>query len=43
MSKRPPYVELIVTALVLVFLSLVVIGEFDSRSESFGQVTMRAH
>lgn len=42
MSKRPPYLEVIVTVLVLGFLTLVVMGEFDNRSEGFGQLTMRA-
>lgn len=42
MSKRPPYVEVIVTALVMVFLTLVVVGTFESRPEGFGQITMRA-
>ena len=42
MSKRPPYLEVIVTALVMVFLTLVVVGRFDTRSEGFGQITMRA-
>jgi hypothetical protein len=41
MSKRPPYVEIIVTAAVMAFLTLVVIGGFDARNETPGQVTMR--
>jgi hypothetical protein len=43
MSKRPPYLEVIVTALVMAFLTLVVVGGFDTRTESFGQITMRTH
>ncbi len=42
MSKRPPYLEVIVTALVMVFLTLIVVGGFDTRSEGFGQITMRS-
>jgi hypothetical protein len=42
MSKRPPYLEIIVTAAVMVFLALVVGGGFDARNERSGQVTMRA-
>ena len=42
MSKRPPYLEIIVTALVMGFLTLVVIGGFDVRTENMGQITMRA-
>ena len=40
MSKRPPYVEIIVTAVVMAFLTLVVVGGFDARNESFGQISM---
>ena len=40
--KRPPYVELIVTGLVMAFLTLVVVGGFNSRTEDFGQISMRA-
>jgi hypothetical protein len=42
MSKRPPYVEVIMTILVMAFLTLVVVGGLDLRNEDFGQVTMRA-
>ena len=42
MSKRPPYIEVVLTVLVLAFLTLVVVGGFDTRQEGFGQVTMRA-
>ena len=42
MSKRPPYLEVIVTVLVMAFLTLVVVGGFDMRNEGFGQVSMRA-
>jgi hypothetical protein len=42
MSKRPPYLEVIVTALVMAFLTLVVIGGLDIRPEGFSQITMRA-
>ncbi len=42
MSKRPPYIEIIVTAAVMAFLTFIVIGGFDTRNESPGQVTMRA-
>ena len=36
MSKRPPYLEVIVTVLVMAFLTLVVVGGFDTRNEGFG-------
>lgn len=42
MSKRPPYVEVVLTALVMAFLALIVVGGFDARPESFGQITMRS-
>lgn len=42
MSKRPPYLEVVVTVLVMAFLTLVVVGGFDTRSEGFGQITMRS-
>lgn len=42
MSKRPPYVEVVLTVLVMAFLTLVVVGGFDTRSEGFGQVSMRS-
>jgi hypothetical protein len=42
MTKRPPYLEIIVTAAVMAFLTLIVIGAVNTRQESFGQVTMRA-
>jgi hypothetical protein len=42
MSKRPPYVEVIVTALVMAFLTLVVIGGLDTGTQGFGQITMRS-
>jgi hypothetical protein len=42
MSKRPPYLEVVVTVLVMAFLTLIVVGGFDTRSESFGQLTMRS-
>jgi len=42
MSKRPPYIEVIVTALVMAFLTLVVVGGVDTRTEGFGQITMRS-
>ena len=41
MPKRPPYLEIIVTAVVMAFLTLIVIGGFDFRNESPGQITMR--
>jgi len=41
MSKRPPYLEVIVTVLVMTFLTLIVIGGINPRGESFDQVTMR--
>jgi hypothetical protein len=40
--KRPPYVELIVTGLVMAFLTVVVVGGFNARTEDFGQISMRA-
>ena len=42
MSKRPPYLEVIVTVLVMAFLTLIVVGGFETRSEGFGQITMRS-
>jgi len=42
MSKRPPYLEVIVTVLVMAFLTLIVVGGFDTRSEGFDQITMRS-
>lgn len=42
MSKRPPYLEIFVTAVVMGFLALIVVGAIDTRKEGFGQVTMRA-
>ena len=42
MSKRPPYLEMFITAIVMGFLALIVVGAIDTRRESFGQVTMRA-
>ena len=42
MSKRPPYLEIIVTVFVMAFLTLIVVGGIDTRTEGFGQVTMRA-
>ena len=42
MSKRPPYLEIIVTAVVMAFLTLIVIGAVDTRPDSFGQVSMRS-
>ena len=42
MSKRPPYLEVIVTVLVMAFLTLIVVGGFDTRSGGFGQITMRS-
>lgn len=42
MSKRPPYLEIIVTAIVMGFLTLIVIGGVDTRPEGFGQISMRA-
>jgi len=42
MSKRPPYIEVIVTVAVLAFLTLIVVGGFDARNDPPGQLTMRA-
>jgi hypothetical protein len=42
MSKRRPYLEIIVTAAVMAFLALVIAGSFDQRTDEFGRVTMRA-
>ena len=38
MYKRPPYIEVIVTGLVMAFLTLVVVGAFNTRTEELGQV-----
>lgn len=43
MTKRRPYLEIIVTAAVMAFLVLVIAGSFDQRSDGFSQVTMRAN
>ena len=42
MTKRPPYLEIIVTVLVVAFLASIIVGWISPRSESFDQVTMRA-
>jgi hypothetical protein len=42
MSKRPPYLEVVVTVLVMAFLTLIVVGGLDTRPEGFGQLTMRS-
>ena len=42
MSKRPPYLEVIVTVLVMAFLTLIDVVGFDKRSEGFGQIHMRS-
>jgi hypothetical protein len=42
MSKRPPYLEVVLTVLVMAFLALIVVGGVDTRQEGFGQITMRA-
>ncbi len=42
MPKRPPYLEMIVTALVMAFLTFIVVGGLNTRPEGFGQITMRA-
>jgi hypothetical protein len=34
MSKRPPYIEIAVTVLVMVFLALVVVGGIDAGTET---------
>jgi hypothetical protein len=41
MSKHPPYVEIVLTVLVIAFLALVIAGGFNQGSDSVGQVTMR--
>ena len=42
MSKRPPYLEIALTAVVMAFLTLIVIGGIDTRNEGAGQISMRA-
>jgi hypothetical protein len=43
MSKRPPYIEVIVTVAVMAFLTLIVVGGFDARNDQgAGQLTMRS-
>jgi hypothetical protein len=42
MPKRPPYIEIIVTVLVMGFLALIVVGAIDSGSDSRDLLTMRA-
>jgi TRAP-type C4-dicarboxylate transport system permease small subunit len=41
MSKRPPYLEIILTVLVMAFLGLVIAGGFNQGDDNVGQVTMR--
>jgi len=41
MSKRPPYLEIIVTVMVMAFLGLVIIGGFNQRGDEAGRLTMR--
>jgi hypothetical protein len=41
MPKRPPYLEIILTVLVMAFLALVIAGGFNQGSDNGGQVTMR--
>ena len=41
MPKRPPYLEVVLTVLVMAFLTLVVVGGFDTRQEGVGLITMR--
>lgn len=42
MPKRPPYIDIIVTAVVMAFLTAIVIGAVDTRPETFSQITMRS-
>ena len=42
MSKRTPYLEIAVTAAVLAFLGLIIVGTFDQRANNGGQVTLRS-
>lgn len=43
MSKRPPYLEIFVTALVMGFLTLVLVGGLDTGTQNgVGQITMRS-
>ena len=41
MSKRPPYLEIILTAVVMAFLGLIIVGGFNQRSDDAGRLTMR--
>jgi hypothetical protein len=42
MSKRAPYLEIVLTVAAMGFLGLVILGSFDQRSNAPGQVTLRA-
>jgi hypothetical protein len=42
MSKRTPYLEILLTLAVLAFLALVIAGGFDQRGNDVDQMTMNA-
>jgi TRAP-type C4-dicarboxylate transport system permease small subunit len=41
MSKRTPYLEIILTVAVMAFLALIIAGTFNQPSENLAQVTPR--
>jgi len=41
MSKRIPYLEVLLTVAVLAFIALVVAGGFNQRGDDVGRVSMR--
>lgn len=42
MSKRAPYLEIVVTVVVMAFLGLVIVGGFDQRAGAPDRVTVRS-
>jgi hypothetical protein len=42
MSRRPPYLEVILTLAVMAFIALVVAGSFTHRDDDAGRLTMRS-
>jgi hypothetical protein len=40
MSKRTPYLEIMLTVAVMVFLALVIAGTFNQRSDDVAQMTL---
>jgi hypothetical protein len=40
MSKRTPYLEIMLTVAVMVFLALVIAGTFNQHSDDVAQITL---